>query len=58
MGVYFSQTAVTFARDFAAVRNSEVSARRELTVLVNVFSYICMHIFLHIYGMVGIEIKQ
>ena len=28
------------------------------SLLVNVFSYICMHIFLHIYGMVGIEIKQ
>ena len=28
------------------------------SLLVNVFSYICMHIFLHIYGMVGIEVKQ
>ena len=40
-GVYFSQTSVTFAGDLAAVRikwrdvrNSEVSARRELTVSV------------------------
>ena len=32
MGVCFSQTSVTLAADFAAVRNSEVSARRVLTV--------------------------
>ena len=39
-GVCFSQTSVTLARDFASVRiigrgvlNTEVSARRELTVL-------------------------
>ena len=31
--VYFSQTSVTFAGDLAAVRNSEVSARRELTAV-------------------------
>ena len=31
-GVCFSQMPVTLAADFAGVDNSEVSARRELTV--------------------------
>ena len=37
MEIYFSQTSVIyFARDLAAVRNSEVSVRRELTVLARI----------------------
>ena len=34
MRVYFDQKSVTLAGNFASVLNSEVSARRELTVLL------------------------
>ena len=33
-GIIFSQTSITFARDLEFVRNSGVSAKRELTMLL------------------------